>query len=261
MATQSESASRLSLPDILELKYGPNDRQGWGPRLRAAFGYVTPDDVYEATVFGLVEKTTSWLDVGCGRYVFPSNRAAARLLSQRCQILVGIDPSDNITENEIVHLREQTFVEDYHPNRQFDLITLRMVAEHIRNPESAVQALSRLTNRGGRIVIYTVSKWAPVSILAAVTPTYVHKVAKRVLWQSEDKDTFPVVYRMNTRRDLAHQFEANGFIEERFEHLDDCRLFLRWYALNYLELSMLRLLRGAGLSYPESCILAIYRKT
>ena len=99
-------------------------------------------------------RTTVWLDVGCGRSIFPHTRAAAKLLAERCQRLVGLDPSDNIRDNDIVHERAQCRLEDY-------------VAE----PEGAIAALSRLIAPGGRVVVFTVDKWAPVTILSGPTLT------------------------------------------------------------------------------------------
>jgi SAM-dependent methyltransferase len=248
-----------NLPFILRLKYGPPDRLGPSPRLRRWFGYSSPDDWYEAAVAGLVTATTTWLDVGCGRNVFPSNRAAAKLLAERCRLLVGIDPSDNIHANDIIHERAQCVLEDYVTDRRFDLVTLRMVAEHITDPVGTVRALARLTSAGGRVVIYTVSKWSPVTVVSAITPFRFHVAAKRFLWRTDERDTFPTAYRMNTRRELRRLFAAGGFLEESFYHLDDCMSFGRFLWLSRLELLAWRTLRSVGLRYPEASILAVFR--
>ena len=85
----------LCLPDatalrqMFHLRYGPNAKLGWGPKLRLGYGYYTPDDRYEATVAGLVVPGTNWLDVGCGRELFPNNLGLAETLSKRCARLVG----------------------------------------------------------------------------------------------------------------------------------------------------------------------------
>src|SRR5882672_6315992 len=91
-------AATQNLREVLNLKHG-GEAVGWGPKLRAQFGYYTPDDWYEALLFEKVTPETEWLDVGCGRMMFPSNRSAARVLADRCRLLVGLDPSDNIDEN------------------------------------------------------------------------------------------------------------------------------------------------------------------
>jgi SAM-dependent methyltransferase len=256
----SLSTARENLPSILRLKYGPPEQMGPAPRLRQRFGYSSPDDWYEAAVFGLVSGTTTWLDVGCGRNVFPFNSAAAKVLSERCRLLVGLDPSDNIRANDVVHERMQCPLEDYVTDHRFDLITLRMVAEHITDPAAAVDALARLTAAGGRVVVYTVNKWAPATMVSAITPFWFHVAAKRVLWQTDERDTFPTAYRMNTRRELQHLFTAGGFREEGFQYLDDCQSFGRFMSLSRLELLARKAFRSIGLRYPESCILAVFRK-
>ena len=130
-----------------------------------------------------------------------------------------------------------------------------MVAEHIRDPKSAVAALGRLTRSGGRVVIYTVNKWSPASLAAALTPMAVHHAAKRVLWGSLPEDTFPTIFRMNTRKQLHRLFTAEGFVEESFLYLDDCRALARWRLTTMFELSVWRALRAVGLRYPDVCLL------
>jgi SAM-dependent methyltransferase len=174
--------------------------------------------------------------------------------------LLGLDPSDNIDMNTFVHERAKCLLEEYKSDQMFDVISLRMVAEHIRDPESAVAALSRLTRNGGRVVIYTVSKWSPASLVADLTPMAVHHVAKKILWNGLPEDTFPTVYRMNTRKQLQRLFMAAGFVEESFHYLDDCRGFGRWRLTAMIELSAQRALRAVGLRYPDVCLLGTYRK-
>jgi hypothetical protein len=135
-----------------------------------------------------------------------------------------------------------------------------MVAEHIVDPEQSVSALSRLTAPGGRVVIYTVNKWSPASMVSALTTMGVHHVAKRMLWETEERDTFPAFYRMNTRGTLRALFEAAGFREEMFCFLDDCRSLGRWRSTYMAELLLWRFLKTMGLHYPETCLLGVYRK-
>src|SRR5262249_26080851 len=99
----------LRLPDdtvlqqVFALKYGPDAELGWGPRLRAAHGYHTPDDWYEALLASVVVPGIRWLDVGCGRELCPNNRALASVLAARAGRLVGLDPDPTLQENPFVH--------------------------------------------------------------------------------------------------------------------------------------------------------------
>jgi SAM-dependent methyltransferase len=224
-------------------------------------GYFTPDDHYEALLNRLVTPETRWLEVGCGRDIFPQNYRLARELSQRCRLLVGVDPDDTLEENVFLHHKEKVAIEDFAPAERFDLVSLRMVAEHIADPALAVASLARLTAPGGRVVVYTVDRWSPVAIAATLVPFRYHHAAKHVLWRTEEKDTFPVVYKMNTRKDLQKWFGNRQFRESSFVRLDDCRTFARFRPLHLGELAARGLLRAVrGLSYPESCLLGVYER-
>jgi 2-polyprenyl-3-methyl-5-hydroxy-6-metoxy-1,4-benzoquinol methylase len=247
-----------SIKNVLQLKYGATPA-GWGPRQRQRFGYCTPDDIYEATVAGLLVEGCRWLDVGCGRDIFPGNPSLARVLASRCSLVAGVDPSENIYENALLHERARTSIDDFQSNHRFNLITMRMVAEHITNPGKTVRALQGLIAPGGAVLVFTVNKWSPVSMASAIIPFRLHHTFKTILWDAEERDTFPTAYKMNTRRELRRLFTSAGFRERHFEYLDDCRTTCNFRRLNWLELQARRMFRAAGFVYPENCLLGIYQ--
>ena len=252
--------TRQELVQLFDLKYRCNGTLGSDPARRLRFDYFNPDDYYEALVRRVITRTTRWLDVGCGRDLFPSNRSLASELSQRCALLVGVDPDVTIEENPFVHQRVRGMVQDLPPDSQFDLVTLRMVAEHVTDPADLLATLSRIVVPGGLLVIYTINRWSPVPLVTAFTPFSWHQPIKHVLWRTEGKDTFPTSYKMNTRRELTQVCETAGFNEEGFWHLDDCRSLQRFRLLNIMELGLRKLLHGFGCRYPENCLLGAYRR-
>ena len=199
-----------------------------GPALQARFGYHTPDEWYEAALASLVTEDTDWLDVGCGWRLLPQNQRLAQALAARCRSVAGVDPDPSIQRNPLLDEKHQCRLEDLDTDRRYNLISLRMVAEHIANPDAAIAALGRLTTEGGLVVVYTVHKWAPVSLATATTPMWLHHLAKRFLWGSKPSDTFPTVFKLNTRKRLMRIFATHGFREESYSLLDDCRTFQRW---------------------------------
>lgn len=246
--------------ELFRLKHGDPATAGPGPRRRWKFGYFTPDDQYETLVHSLVTPGCRWLDVGSGRDLFPSNRRLAERLSARAGWLVGVDPSANIQDNRFVHERFQGFIEDYASDQPFDLVTSRMVAEHITDPPAMLRTLARLVRPGGLVVIYTVNRWTPIALVSALVPFGLHNPIKKFFWGTEERDTFPVAYRMNTRRDLVRLFAAAGFDEVLFRKLDDCRAMANFRWPHYAELATWRMLHTVRLSYPENCLLGVYRR-
>lgn len=253
--------SRSQLEKIFLMKYGSPETTGWGPRTRWRFGHFNPDDHYEAVVEQLVTGESRWLDVGCGRNLFPSNQALSKVLSERSKLLVGVDPDPTIAENPYVHERVQEPLEAFRSGTEFDLVTMRMVAEHVEHPERLTETLSRCVVSGGHVVIYTVNRFSPVPLLTSVVPFRLHHPLKRFVWRSEQKDTFPTCFRMNTRRRLREILGAGGFEEVYFDYLDDCRTTGGFRTLQVLELMLCRVLNLIGVTYPENCLLGVYRKT
>lgn len=250
------------LHEVVRLKHQDGDpaNYGWGTRMRMNFKYFTPDEVYEYVVGRLVTPGASWLDVGCGRHVFPGNPGLARQLADRCGRLVGVDPDQTIEENPFVHERVRSRLDVYRSEAEFDVVTLRMVAEHITDPPAAVESMARLTRVGGCVAVFTVNLRAPTSIVSRIVPFRLHHPIKQWLWNTDEKDTFPVAYRMNTRSRLRRLFEDRGFREVGFAYLDDCRSFAAKRTLLFMELTACTVLRKIGLWYPENCLLGIYER-
>jgi 2-polyprenyl-3-methyl-5-hydroxy-6-metoxy-1,4-benzoquinol methylase len=259
VTTASEyTSSRDELLRVFQSKYCGESVLGWGPKQRLKHNYFTPDDYYEALVSRLLEHGDRWCDVGCGRDIFPTHPALAAICASRCEFVFGIDPDENIKENRFLHEGFQGLVEDCPTTHQFDLVTMRMVAEHIVHPERAIARIARLLKPGGRVVIYTPHKWAPMSIVASIVPFPLHNFFKRFLWATEARDTFPTQYKLNTRKDLGRYAAASGMRELHFARVDDCRITNAYRTLNLLELKAMDLLRRVGLPYPEACIIAVY---
>jgi len=252
--------SPADLEAVVGPKYTQTGEMGPGPRLRLRFGYYNPDDVYEAVVEKLVTPDTAWMDVGCGRMLFPSNAPLARELAGRCARLAGVDPDATLEENPYVHERLRGFVSDCPGQDEFHLATLRMVAEHVEHPDDLAADLARLVRPGGHVVIYTVNRFSPVPLVTGAVPFSLHHPLKRVLWRTERKDTFPTFFRMNTRRALRDLFARHGFAESLFMRLDDCRTFAGFTPLQICELVTWRALKAIGLHYPELCLLGVYRR-
>lgn len=249
-----------ALRQMFHLRYGAEAQLGWGPRLRRDYGHSTPDDVYEALVAGLIAPGCVWLDVGCGRELFPNHRDLARVLSARCARLVGVDPDPTLNENPWLHERVALGIDAYDGGAAFDVVTLRMVAEHVEDPGACVRSIERALRPGGVAVVYTVFAGSPMPLLTRLAPMGLRHAVKSWLWGTQPKDTFPTRFRMNTRSALQRLFAGVGMREEAFLRLDDCRTFARFRSLAELELRLARACRAVSLPYPEHCLLGVYRK-
>ena len=263
--TAMNSLSIIPSEEVVEARFqtrcGNLGNHGWRVRMRYGFGYFESDDWYEAVVDRLVTEESRWIDVGGGKSMFPQNTALADTLSRRCALLVGVDPSDGIRHNRFVHQWACCTLEEYDTMLDFDVATLRMVAEHVENPDAVVASLSRLMKSGGRVVIYTPNRWTPASMIAAIVPYRWHPTITRFLWNTKDEDVFPTVYRMNTRKCLRDVFKKHGFRELEFEYLANCTTFQRFRWSCFLELAAWKTLKMVGVLYPENNLIGVYEKS
>ncbi|PHR94613.1 MAG: hypothetical protein COA78_31975 [Blastopirellula sp.] len=253
--------SEETLASLFRRHDGDPVQNGWCVRMRHKFGYFTPEAWYQAVVDNLVTDESKWIDVGGGKSIFPFNEKLSCELAERSDFLVGVDPSDNINQNDLVNERSQTMIEDYQTDETFDLATLRMVAEHIEHPEIVIDKLAQLIRPTGHVVIYTPNKWSILSIMASLIPDKFHASFARLISSGrKDEDVFPTCYKMNTRNRLRELFEEGGFKEVGFAHLDDC-VVLQQYPFAYrCELTLWKLFRLIRLRYPENNILGIYQR-
>lgn len=229
--------------------------------MRRRFGFYQPAARYRALVDRLVNHESRWLDVGGGKTIFPNHRALSCDLAERCELLVGVDPSENILQNDLVDEQAHMTIEQYQTDEVFDLATLRMVAEHISDPESVIESLNRLMRPGGCVVIYTPNKWSLMSMVASIIPDNLHASVVRIFSpRRQDEDVFPTCYKMNTKRTLRSLFENGGFDEAGFAYVDDCVATQRFRVTYFLELCLWRLFQLAGVRYPENNILGVYQK-
>lgn len=252
--------SRRELEELFLQKYGRPEEVGWAPRRNWQFGYYLPADFYEALVAKAVFNGCAWIDIGGGRSIFPQNPELVRALVARCSVVVAVDPSANVHQNAYVHQRVQCLIEEYHTEQQFDLATLRMVAEHVVEPVKVVQALSRLLRPGGIAIVFTVNVKSPLTLISRLTPFSLHHPIKKFFWGADEADTFPVQYKMNSRKTLSRLFGQGGFREIVFAHLDDLSTWGRFKYLNYMELWCWYVCRKLRLHYPENCLLGVFQK-
>lgn len=248
------------LYQLFILKYGHPSTTGPTPRRRLAYGYYPADDIYEGVVHELLTIDTKWLDVGGGRFIFPNNDSLSKILAEKCKRLVSVDPSVNILENPYAHEKNMCMIEDFHTKDKFDLVTFRMVAEHIKNPVDVLLRLKYLVSSNGVVVIYTPNKFCATSMLAYfVTDSLKFKV-KKFFFGGEKKDTFPVVNKMNTRKQLEKLLTDHGFKEDMFFYLDDLSIFNRFQTLNLIEILVWKIFKALGFIYPENNLLGVYRR-
>ncbi len=237
------------------------EQLGWGQKRRLRYSYYRPGEYYAGIVGKCLKDGDSWLDVGGGNRLFPGHRALEERMSKRASRLVAVDPNENVLKNQLSHENVQSLLEDFNTLEKFDIVTARMVVEHVEDPSSFLNAVFDFLRPGGFLIVYTVNLWSVVTCVSRVVPDAIHNPVKKVFWNTAPENTFPTVYKLNTRRALQEAASEAGLNEVFYALLDDCSIFSGFRVLGTLELIAWQTISTIKMPYPERNIVAVFTKT
>ena len=155
------------------------------------------------------------LDLGAGRGQWQEDtcvwrRNLADLRGPR-RLVVAADIDSTITEHAGVDAAVLLPPHGGLPFRDqsFDMVVADWVLEHVVDPAGFANELRRVVSPGGWICARTPNKWGYVGIGARLIPNLKHvDLLERLQPERHERDVFPVSYRLNTRRTIAHFFVA-----------------------------------------------------
>jgi SAM-dependent methyltransferase len=196
------------------------------------------------------------LDAGCGRYL-----RFCKSLSDTAT-MVGID-LDTVfeTRNQSAPFATRGDLGWLpFPSEHFDMVISRSVVEHLEDPERVFREFARVLRPGGKVVVITPNKWDYVSVIAALTPYWLHRSLVSRIFQVPGEDVFPTHYKANTLSAIRKTFQAAGFVPRELDTINHYPAYLMFspilFRLGVLyeritSLKMFRSLRGSILCVFE----------
>lgn len=190
------------------------------PEIRAG-GFTRVDGTIEFynRVNALLRPEMTIVDFGAGRGAGHVDdeveyRRRLRSLKGKCTRVIGIDLDATVMDNP--GLDEANVVEPGQPlplmDHSVDLIVSDHTFEHITNPGFVSSELDRILKPGGWLLARTPNRWGYAGIGANLVPNRRHALwLKRLQTGCNEKDVFPTIYRLNTRRALRRYFPAARF--------------------------------------------------
>jgi SAM-dependent methyltransferase len=176
--------------------------------------WAAKSESYASLVSEHLSPHTVWLDAGCGSRLLENDMDPLETwLANHCKTIVGIDVS--VTSNRNIKSLVQGSLYDLpFADNSLDLITCRMVVEHLAQPRLAFAESARCLRPGGAIVIIT-PNLVNYGILgnAVASKLLPEKLRLRLVHASDsraDEDIFPVRYKANTMPRLVQSLTASG---------------------------------------------------
>ena len=158
------------------------------------------------------------LDLGCGR-----GGVLEQLVDVPGGPHFGLDPDfESLAEHRLPGLPRMVAPADAVPLQagSVDVVISAWVLEHLPTPEITFAEVARVLRPGGVFVCMAPNRNSPIALLNRVLHPLQSQLVPRLYGRAE-ADTFPVVYRANTRMQVAALAGGAGLRLEAFHLIDD----------------------------------------
>ena len=172
---------------------------------------------FEALIRERLKPGMRVLDLGCGR------GGVLEQLGEAASAPLGFDPDvRSLVEHRMPALPRVAATADAIPLAAacVDVIVSSWVLEHLRDPLRVFREVARVLVEGGCFVFLTPGAYSPAALLnRALSPLQTRLVP--LVYGRDEGDTFPVIYRANTRRRLEELSREAGLRLESLERIED----------------------------------------
>jgi SAM-dependent methyltransferase len=240
-------------------------RRGWRvPTVASLRDRFYPDVVARDPVATFVRRLEARLrpgdavlDLGAG-----AGRLSGYAFRGRVRRMVGVDLDPRVVANPLLDagLRADICRLPFRSG-SFDAAFSIYVLEHVDDPAALVSEVFRVLRPGGVYLALTPNILHYVTLLSRLSPPAFHR------WINERRgrpsaDTFPPLYRMNSRAALVRHFTGAGFETESIETIEVQPNYLTATALTFaLGVAYERLVNAADLMSPFRVnLVAAFRK-
>ena len=187
------------------------------------------DHLFRERLLGRIRPSDRLLDLGAGAGIVPMMNLRGRVAH-----VAGVDPDPRVADNPYLDEAAVGSAESIpFPDAHFDGVFSDNVFEHLAEPEAVLQEVARVLRPGGWLLAKTPNRRHYVALLARLTPHRFHQFVNARRGRAAG-DTFPTLYRLNTRRDLERHARAAGLRLTKLELIEGRPEYLRMSAPTYL---------------------------
>ena len=210
---------------------------------------------------------TFWLDIGCGRRLFPDWMPRAEeeetALKARRSTTFGLDADvASLRDNHFVQHR---FVGDCcslpFADSSFDLLTANMVVEHVAQPRALLSEVHRILKPNGIFLFHTPNALSYATLMARIVPESLKVWLIGFLESRKAEDVFPTFYRMNVPGRILELSQIAGLNVVELNRVESSAQSIMLGPVVLFELLWIRLLRFSFFKNLRSNLIAVLQKS
>lgn len=209
---------------------------------------------------------TLWLDIGCGRRLFPDWMPRAEeeeaALKARLNTTFGIDA-------DVLSLRDNQFVQHRFvgdccslpfADASFDLLTANMVVEHVAQPRALLSEVYRVLKPNGIFLFHTPNALSYATLMARLVPEALKVRLIGFLENRKAEDVFLTFYRLNAPRRILELARNTGLNVMELNRVESSAQSIMLGPVVIFELLWIRLLRLSALRNLRSNLIVVLHK-
>lgn len=186
------------------------------------------DWLFRESILDHLESDHMLLDIGAGAGIIEAMNFKGLAAK-----VIGLDPDPRVIDNPNLDEGHIGFGE-FLPfdENMFDIVVMDNVAEHLANPKQVFAEIFRVTKPGGVLLFKTPNRLHYMPLVAMLTPLAFHKYFNKLRGR-EGEDTFPTLYKANSRGQINKLAQIVGFSSPRFKLIEGRPEYLRMNAILY----------------------------
>jgi SAM-dependent methyltransferase len=176
--------------------------------------WAAKSEAYASLIAEHLSSHTLWLDAGCGSRLLETDMdPLENWLAAHCKSIFGMDVKITSHRNTKSLLQGSLYKLPFAEN-SVDLITCRMVVEHLDRPAKAFAEMARCLHPGGALIVIT-PNLLNYGIFgnAIATKVMPESLRLRIVHESDSRANeaiFPVCYKANTMPRLVGLMSSSG---------------------------------------------------
>lgn len=198
-------------------------------KLYPAFDRNWDDALFRERILGRIDRSSVVLDLGAGAGIVRDMN-----FKGHAGKVCGVDLDERVETNPML---DEGRVSDAgripYPDGTFDVVFADNVMEHIAEPLAVLTEVRRVLKPGGVFLFKTPNKTHYMPTIARLTPHRFHQLVNRLRGRAA-VDTFPTLYRANTKRAVQRLAASAGFAVEKIDRIEGRPEYLRISGPTYL---------------------------